>query len=87
LEKQAKETKAAKRASKKAAAGGGTSSSAGGASKSRSKTKAAVDTTSPVKGGTGGNFKSKEFIEDSDSEEGKSYYNKTSLIKYLLDLE
>jgi hypothetical protein len=86
LEKQAKETKAAKRASKKAAAGGGASSSAGGATKSRSKTKAAVDTTSPVKGGTGGNFKSKEFIEDSDSEEGKSYHNKISLNYYFLDI-
>ena len=70
MDNAAKEAKAAKRATKKAAAGG---SSGGGATKSRSKSKPAVDTTSPVKGGTGGNFKSKEFIEDSDSD-GKNRF-------------
>jgi hypothetical protein len=67
MDKAAKEAKAAKRASKKAKAGG-----SGDASKSKSKAKPKAETVSPLKGGSGTNFKSKEFIEDSDSSDGES---------------
>ncbi len=84
LDNQAKEAKAAKREQKKAAKGG---ASGGAASKSKPKSKssaaASSSTVSPVKGGTGGSFKSKEFIEDSDSSDGKgsfSTYKNLSLV-------
>ena len=71
MDKAAKEAKAAKRAQKKAAAGGGASAGASGSSKaSRSKPKAKPEVITPTKGGSGSNFKSKEFIDDSDSSSG-----------------
>ena len=84
LDNAAKEAKATKRASKKAAAGGAAATTSRSKASKPKPASASADTTSPAKaGGTGGHFKSKEFIEDSDSSEGKGNISMKTFLTFL----